>query len=205
MNHWLIQHARDVIQNWGYWAVFVGVMLESAGLPCPGETVIILASVLAKTEHMLDIRWIGMVAGAAAITGDNIGYWIGKKGGCKLLDRYSKFLHVSEESIHKGESLMKRRGPAIVYFARFITYLRIIAGPLAGVLHMEWRKFLLWNALGGLTWVAGITSLAYIFGPALTPALRNGGWVILGTLGLWVLVSWIRHHRQPPSNAAGQH
>jgi membrane protein DedA with SNARE-associated domain len=170
-------------------------MLESAGIPLPGETILILATVTAKTEHTLSIFLIGVLAAAGAIVGDNIGYAVGRKGGRRLLMRYRKLFHISEEDLRKGESLMRRRGPLAVYFARFITYLRIFAGPLAGVLHMDWRSFLLYNALGGLSWVALVTTLSYLFGSGFMTILDHGVWVIVASLGLWALYFWWKHRR----------
>lgn len=196
MNQWLITQANEFLHSYGYWTVLFGVMLESAGLPLPGETFIVLASVLAKTDHTLNIVYIGILAASGAIIGDNMGYLVGRKGGRKLLRRYRKFLHISEEPIHKGESLFKRRGAVAVYFARFIAYLRVFAAPLAGVLNMEWVEFFKYNTLGGLTWVALITTLAYTLGSALMPILNDGSWVILGSLGIWALYFWFKNRHK---------
>lgn len=178
MGHWLAGHLEYFFAHWGYWTVLVGILLESAGLPLPGETILIVASTLAASKHQLNIFYVAVIAVVAATTGDNIGFAVGKFGACPLLDRYGHFFHIHPETIRKGERLFQRRGAAAVFFARFIAGLRVLAGPLAGVLKMRWRKFLIFNALGALAWVTVITTLGYFFGTALESVLRHASWVI---------------------------
>ena len=96
--------------------------------------------------------------------GDNLGYWIGHHGGRPLLHRYQKFFRISDEKIAHGEELFQRFGPATVFVARFVFGMRIIAGPLAGVLRMQWRRFVLYNFLGAAVWVTVISCVGYFFG-----------------------------------------
>jgi membrane protein DedA with SNARE-associated domain len=135
-------------------------MLESAGIPVPGETILIIASTLAASTHQLNIFMVAAIAVAAATVGDNLGFAIGRHAGRPLLVRYRHFLHIGPAVIQNGEQLMLRRGAVTVFFARFIAGLRFLAGPLAGVLRMSWRRFLVFNALGAIAWVATICSLA---------------------------------------------
>jgi membrane-associated protein len=144
--------------------VFFGILFENAGIPLPGETILIVASVLARTKHQLSIAEVAVIPVLAAITGDNLGFALGRYGGRPLLDRYRHVFHIEEETVRKGESLFTRRGGMAVFFARFITGLRVVAGPMAGALRMHWYSFLLFNALGAVGWVGVITTLGLFFG-----------------------------------------
>ena len=177
--HWIVETARYYLQHYGYWAVAIALLGENAGLPLPGETILILASVAAYHGHHLKLRWLILVAVCACTIGDNIGYWIGRRGGRPLLERYKNFFHISEETIRTGEEFLQRRGSAAIFLARFIAGLRIVAGPLAGVLHMEWKQFLVANAAGALVWVTVIACAGYFFGRQFAAALRETEFVVL--------------------------
>ena len=196
MGHWVAAHLDYYFAHWGYWTVLVGIMLESAGIPLPGETILIVASTLAASKHQLNIFYVGVIAVVAATTGDNIGFAVGMYGGRPLLDRYGHLFRIHAEVIDKGERLIERRGALAVFFARFIAGLRFLAGPLAGILRMRWAKFFLFNALGAIAWVTVITSLAYFFGPALESALSHAGWAVLAALVLGGAAYWWWHRRR---------
>lgn len=177
-------------QHYGYWTVFFGVFLESAGVPMPGETILITATAIARTKHQLGVFDIGFLALTAAITGDNLGFAAGRFGGRPLLERYRSFFHISPETIRKGEALFARRGGMAVFFARFIIGMRTIAGPLAGILRMRWTRFLLFNALGAVCWVTLITTLSWLAGPTLESILNHAGWIVLILLALAAVWWW---------------
>jgi membrane-associated protein len=141
---------RELLIQYGYWAVAVALLLENAGIPVPGETVLLLASFLAFSEHELAMRWIIVVGTIAATLGDNVGFALGYYGGRPLLERYQSFFRIRAANLARGERIFARYGPVTVFFARFVFGMRIIAGPLAGVLRMPWRKFLLFNFLAGI-------------------------------------------------------
>jgi membrane-associated protein len=178
MGQWIASQLAYCFAHWGYWTVLVGIMLESAGIPVPGETILIIASTLAASSHQLNIFIVAAIAIAAATVGDNLGFAAGRHAGRPLLLRYRRIFHISPEVIRKGEQLVQRRGTVAVFFARFIAGLRFLAGPLAGILHMPWRRFLVSNFLGAIAWVATFSSLAYFFGPKLKTALENSGWAL---------------------------
>jgi membrane-associated protein len=140
------------------------LLLENAGLPVPGETVLLLASFLAYSERDLQLGWIILVAAAAATLGDNLGYAIGQYGGRRLLERYRYTLIISDRAVERGEALFARYGAATILFARFVFGMRVIAGPLAGVLRMRWKKFAVFNLIGASLWVTVIASVGYTFG-----------------------------------------
>ena len=153
---------RGYLASYGYWAIAITLLLENAGLPVPGETILLLASFVAFSERSLHLPTIVVVATCAAVIGDNLGYWIGHRGGRPLIGRYQHFIRLSV--VERGERLFARYGPITIFFARFIAGLRIIAGPLAGVLGMNWPKFALWNLLGAIVWVSVISSVGYFLG-----------------------------------------
>jgi membrane protein DedA with SNARE-associated domain len=164
MSDQLIDHLRWFFATFGYWAVVLALLLENAGIPVPGETTLLFASFLAWSEHKLQLPYIILFGIVACTVGDNIGYWIGRRGGRPLLDRYRAFFHISLPAIQRGEKLFDRYGAATVFLARFVFGMRIVAGPMAGVLQMEWRRFLVFNLLGAIVWVNTISLLGYFFG-----------------------------------------
>ncbi|VTZ26644.1 conserved membrane hypothetical protein [Methylocella tundrae] len=162
-----IEHIQPLIVQHGYWAVFLVVMLESAGVPLPGETVLLLGAGYAGATGNLDIAWVIAAAAAGAIIGDNIGFWIGRTFGANLLLRYGKFIHLPEARLKLGQYLFERHGGKIVFFGRFVAFLRVLAALLAGVNKYNWGKFVFFNASGGVIWAVVMGAGAYFFGDAM--------------------------------------
>jgi membrane protein DedA with SNARE-associated domain len=155
---------RDHFTTHGYWTLAITLLLENAGIPLPGETMLLFASFLAFQHHELNLGLIILVGTLACMLGDNLGYLIGFHGGRPLLHRYQRVFRVSDQKIERGEKLFERFGPVTVFFARFVFGMRVIAGPLAGVLRMPWRRFALFNFLGAAVWVTVISCVGYFFG-----------------------------------------
>ena len=164
MTQSILDFLRHAVVEWGYWAVGTALLLENAGIPVPGETILLLASFVAYSEHDLRLPWIIAVGTIAATLGDNLGFALGNYGGRRLLARYQSIFRIQKSTIEQGERLFARYGPTTVFFARFVFGMRIIAGPLAGVLRMPWKKFAVFNALGATLWVLVITAIGYLFG-----------------------------------------
>jgi len=164
MPHSILDVLRSAVVHYGYWAVAVALLLENAGVPVPGETILLLASFLAYSERELQLGWIIAVGIVAATLGDNLGFALGYYGGRPLLERYQSIFRIQSKTLMRGESLFARFGAVTVFFARFIFGMRIITGPLAGVLRMPWRKFLVYNFLGAAVWVTAISSAGFLFG-----------------------------------------
>ena len=186
---------RDYLAHYGYWAVGATLLLENMGLPVPGETILLMASFLAYSEHKLSLPYIILVGVCAATLGDNLGFAIGHYGGRPLLDRYQKTLRIRPSVIARGEELFARYGSATIFVARFIAGMRIIAGPLAGVLRMPWRRFVLFNFLGAVVWVTVIASVGYLFGKhweALIQVLRDANIAIAIVVVVLVGLYWWR-------------
>src|SRR5438477_2310659 len=129
----------------GYWVVGLIVGLESLGLPLPGETILVLATIYAATDPNLNVWLVIVAAAVGSIIGDNIGYWLGKTYGYALLLRYGRHIGMSDARIKVGQYLFLRHGGKVVFFGRFVALLRILAAVLAGVNRMPWRGFLFAN------------------------------------------------------------
>lgn len=190
--HWIVETARHYLHHYGYWAVLFALLGENAGLPLPGETILILAS-FAAYHHHLKLPWVILIGICACTMGDNIGYWIGRRGGRPLLEKWKHFFHISDATIKAGEEFLQRRGSVAIFLARFIAGMRIVAGPLAGVLCMEWKRFLLANALGAAAWVTVIACAGYFFGSqyqVLAGVVKQTELVILLVVVLVALHLW---------------
>ena len=164
MTHSILDFLRNAVVHYGYWAVAATLLVENAGVPVPGETILLLASFLAYSQHDLRLPWIIVVATIAATIGDNIGYALGHYGGRPLLARYQAVFRIQDAAVARGEGLFVRYGAVTIFFARFIFGMRILAGPMAGVLRMPWRKFAVFNFLGAGLWVTVISCAGYLFG-----------------------------------------
>ncbi len=187
----------------GYLTVAVALLLENAGIPVPGETALLFASFLAYSEQHLHLEWIILIATLAATLGDNLGYWIGRRGGRPLLDRYQHLFHIPQRHIHHGERVFAKHGPVAVFSARFVFGMRIITGPLAGVLKMDWPRFALFNFLGAITWVTTISCIGFFFGRSWETLLRTlrrfnlgAGVVLIAAVVVWLAWRSWRERRE---------
>ena len=180
----LFASLQSWISQYGAFAIFVIIMLESFGAPLPGESLLIASAILAGRGE-LSVTGLLLSAWAGAVIGDNIGYVIGRKFGHTLLRRYGPKVGLTAKRLARIEGLFARYGPATVGFARFVNVLRQFNGVAAGALAMDWWKFLAFNALGGAIWVLAWTSAGYYFGRyALElPGLIHRP-IILGAAGL---------------------
>jgi membrane protein DedA with SNARE-associated domain len=151
------------LEHYGLWAIFALVLIEDFGIPVPGETVIIAASIYAGSGR-LNVVAVGVVAFVAAVIGDNIGYGIGRFGGRRLVDRWGKYVFLTPERLDKAEEFFDRQGAKIITIARFIEGLRQANGIIAGITKMHWLRFLAYNALGAGLWVGTWVSIGYFAG-----------------------------------------
>jgi membrane-associated protein len=188
----------DIAETIGYPLVFVLIAIETMGIPVPGETALVTASIVASRGR-LDIEVVIALAAAAAILGDNVGFAIGRKLGRRLLTAPGPLLHHRRRVIAVGEPFFDRHGPKAVFLGRWVTGLRITAAWMAGVTRMSWPTFLFWNALGGIAWATSIGLLAYFVGHSAEKiihiaGLGGAGAVVLGGFALW-LVLRVRRRR----------
>jgi membrane protein DedA with SNARE-associated domain len=178
-----------LLLDYGLVLLFLLVAVESAGIPLPGETALITAAVLA--HHHYKIEWVIVIAAAGAIVGDNLGYWLGRLGGRRLLERFQLTRRYAERALPPAERFFKRHGGKTVFLGRFVAFLRITAAWLAGISRMHWWQFFAWNALGGIVWATGTGLLAYWAGKAAADAVQRYGLyavVVLVALGVIAFV-----------------
>jgi membrane protein DedA with SNARE-associated domain len=171
-----------LVEHYGLFALFLIVMLESGGLPLPGETALIAAGVFAS-RGKLDVTAVIAVAAAAAIIGDNLGYWIGRTGGRSLLARWT----ITSGTLPWAESFFERHGPKTIFIGRFFSILRVTAAWMAGVSRMRWWTFFFWNAAGGICWAVLVGLVAYYAGHAAADAISRYG--LIGGVAIAVLAA----------------
>ena len=162
------------IEHYGLVFLFGIVCLESAGLWVPGETALIAAGVYASNGHLSIAGVIG-VAAAGAIIGDNIGYWLGREGGRRLLYRYAWLTRFADRVMPPAERFFKRHGGKAVFLARFFGGVRVTGAWMAGITRMEWWRFLAWNAAGGIVWATGVGLIAFYAGKAAADTIAEYG------------------------------
>ncbi len=196
MSHSISEFLRNAVVHYGYWAVAAALLIENVGVPVPGETILLLASFLAFSQQELHLPWIIVVATVVNAVGGSLGYALGNYGGRPLLQRYQRRFHVSPAALARGENLFERFGAPTIFFARFIFGLRLIAGPLAGVMRMPWRKFLVWNFFGAAAWVTVISSAGYLFGRhwhRVEHYIKRFNFAVIALVLVVALVWWLRN------------
>jgi membrane protein DedA with SNARE-associated domain len=165
---------QSLVRDYGLFILFLLIAMESAGIPLPGETALAAAGVLASQGNMSIVAVIA-VAAVAAILGDNIGYWVGRLGGRKLLQRWRFLDHHASRVLPWSERFFERHGGKTIFLARFIAVLRVTAALLAGISKMHWWQFFLWNAAGGIAWAVAVGLVAYYAGQAAAAAIARYG------------------------------
>ncbi len=181
-----VEMVQDIAREYGYWAVFFGVLLENTGVPIPGETVTLVGGFLAGNDD-LNVWYVLGAAIAGAILGDSGGYWLGYYGGWPLLVRIGKVLKVPETALIGLRDRFSQNADKAVLFGRFVTLLRVFAGPLAGITRMPYPKFLLCNAIGAIAWASVMVGLTYFLGQ-LVPLETIMKWIAQFTGAALVVV-----------------
>jgi membrane protein DedA with SNARE-associated domain len=179
-----------LIATYGYLTVAAFVFIESMGIPFPGETTLIVASIYAGSTHHLNIVFVIVAAVAGAILGDNTGYAIGRYGGYRLLRRYGHYIHLNERELKLGQYLFLRHGGKVVFFGRFVSVLRAWAAFLAGVDRMPWWKFLVFNAAGGILWATIYGLGAYLLGKNINRFAGPVG-IAIGVVAAVIIVGFL--------------
>ncbi|MDR3437974.1 DedA family protein [Telmatospirillum sp.] len=195
---------EQFVGSYGYWAVFVIVGLESAGLPLPGEITLVTAAIIASATPAMDIRWVIAVAAAGAVLGDNIGYWVGREFGFRLLVRHGARIGIGERQIKLGQFLFLKHGGKVVFFGRMVAVLRVLAALLAGVNRLPWPHFLVCNIGGGVLWATIYGGGAYLFGRQVQEIAGPAGFAALfaGVVLMIVSIRYIRGHQRLLEDAA---
>lgn len=171
-----------LIQTVGYPLVFLLIMGESAGVPLPGETAVLVAAGAAGAGKGFNVWLVFAFAAAGAIAGGIIGYWIGRRGGRALLERFSRRRWFKKDHIEKVEKFFARHGGKAVFFGRSVSYVRMLTALMAGVSRMYFPRFLFYNAIGSITWAAVVSFVGYKFGrhlPFVEKVIDEIGWGVL--------------------------
>jgi membrane protein DedA with SNARE-associated domain len=158
-----LQQLQGLLSQWGYGVIFVAMLLESAGVPLPGETVTLLGGYAAGSGQ-LNALAVMAAAASGAILGDNVGYWVGRRAGWPLLLRVGRLLGRSPEQMDSLRSQFLRHAGKSVLMGRFVAVLRVLAGPMAGAVGMPYGRFLLCNCAGGILWAVTMVGLAWLGG-----------------------------------------
>jgi len=174
-----------LIEGYGYLVVFFGVMLESAGVPIPGETILLAAGVLAQRGH-LDVGDAIAFGILGAVVGDQIGYWAGREGGRPFVLRWGRYVGITPERLARAEAFFFRHGGKAVFLARFVAGLRVFGALVAGISRMPWRTFAFYNALGAVVWATAVVLAGFLLGGSLGLAER---WMGRATLLLAALIA----------------
>ncbi|QSJ15722.1 DedA family protein [Nostoc sp. UHCC 0702] len=162
-----LENIQDFAHHYGYWAIFLGILLENLGIPLPGETVTLVGGFLAGS-HELSYWLVLSDAVAGAVIGGAIGYWIGKLGGWSFLLQVGKLFRISEERLLNIKEQFSQNAAKAVFFGRFFALLRVFAAPLAGIAEMPFKKFFLYNLAGAATWASVMVTLAFFAGRVIS-------------------------------------
>jgi membrane protein DedA with SNARE-associated domain len=182
-----------LIGRYGYLVVFFGVMLESAGVPLPGETVLIAAGALVH-RRVLDLGDTLLFGILGAVIGDQIGYWVGRLGGRPFALRWGRYAFITPERLGHAEAFFARHGGRAVFLARFVTGLRVFGALVAGTSRMPWVRFALYNVLGGTVWATAAISLGYFLWASISLVEHWVGRVsliLVAALALAWLLRWV--------------
>ena len=203
----MIDFFENLIQHYGYGLVSVVICLEAMGLPLPGESLLIATAIYAATTHNLAIEWVVIAAAIGAIMGDNFGYLIGMKLGRPALEKYGPRIYLTLERQRLGQYLFYKYGGIVVFFGRFVAFMRTFAALLAGSNRMGWGRFLLWNALGGIAWthLYGIT--AYLLGNQVHRLIGPFGiaiGLVAAAVAVWVFRFLKRNERRLIARATAE-
>ncbi len=187
-----VEKITEIAHQYGYLAVFLGILLENIGIPLPGETITIVGGFLAGSKE-LNYWYVLSSAIAGASLGGTIGYWIGRKGGWVLLVKIGSFFRMSEEKLLNLKNEFSGNAGKAVFVGRFIALLRVFASPLAGVAEMPFLKFTAYNLLGATTWATVMVSIAFFAGKVisleeLVAWAAKFAFLALGILAAWILI-----------------
>ena len=194
----ILEPLLNLFKAYGYWIVFFGVMLENAGLPVPGETILLAAGFFAS-QHHFSVLAVMSIATTGAVMGDNCGYWVGHRVGRRLLVRYGRYVMLTESRFRGMEKYFESHGDKTVLVARFITGFRVFTALFAGATGMRWSKFLLFNVLGAISWAVVMTLLGFFFGKSwnlLEQYIKGAGLGLAAVLAVAFVVYQILRRRK---------
>jgi membrane protein DedA with SNARE-associated domain len=191
----------DLFARYGYWVVFVGVFLENAGVPVPGETALLAGAALAHAGG-LSLPWVIATAVAGATLGDNLGFLLGRRGGRAFAERYGRILGLTPARLKHFDRFFDRHGGRTVFIARFITGVRVFCAVLAGASALRWPIFLFYNATGAIVWATVIGMAGYLLGQSwdvLERWVGRSSLIALAAVLVAIIVAVARARRQKES------
>ena len=181
---------QELARLYGYWAVFIGIAIENMGIPIPGETIVIVGGFLAGSGELN--YWLVLSSAiAGAILGDNFGYWVGRFGGWQLLVKIGRVFGLQEQQLEQAKDRYSKNAMQAVFFGRFVTLLRIFAGPLAGITQMPYKQFLLCNSGGAAVWATTIVSLSFFLGKIVSLEQIVSWTAQIGIVALLLVVAFL--------------
>lgn len=196
MPDWLI----ELFARYGYAVVFVGVFLENAGMPVPGETALLAGAALARYGR-LSLPWVIVTAICGAILGDNLGFLIGRRGGRALVERYGAILGLTRARLGQFDTFFDRHGAKTVFIARFVTGLRVVGAILAGTSGLTWGRFLVYNMTGAIAWATIFGGVGYTLAyswQTLEQWIGRSGLVLLAVIAVVGILAALRRRRRTP-------
>ena len=188
----------DLFANYGYAVVFIGMFLENAGLPVPGETMLLAGAALSRYGS-LKLSWVVLAAIAGATLGDNLGFFIGRRGGRALVERYGGLFGMTSARLTQFDRFFDRHGAKTVFVARFISGLRVFGAILAGASRLSWSRFLVFNALGAIVWAVTFGAVGYALGYSwhtLEQWIGRSGLILLVLIGVIGALAMLRARRR---------
>jgi membrane protein DedA with SNARE-associated domain len=184
-----LETIQEIAKHYGYLAVFLGIALESLGIPIPGETITLVGGFLAGSGE-LDYWLVLGTASLGAVSGSIIGYWIGKLGGWALLLKAGRLFRISEEQLIEAKREFGENAGRAVFFGRFVAFLRILASPMAGIVEMPFLQFMLFNIAGAAVWASVMVTLSFFLG-RLIPLEELISWVAkFAVIALFLVIAW---------------
>ncbi|MBD2015394.1 DedA family protein [Microcoleus sp. FACHB-53] len=184
-----LETIQEIAKQYGYLAVFLGIALESLGIPIPGETITIVGGFLAGSGE-LDYWLVLGTASIGAVLGSSIGYWIGKLGGWALLERAGRLFRISEAQLIEVKREFGENAGRAVFFGRFVAFLRILASPMAGIVEMPFPQFMVFNIAGATVWASVMVTLSFFLG-RIVPLEQLISWVAkFAIIALILVVAW---------------
>jgi len=181
-----LHSVAPILDRWGYLAIAGVIGVESFGVPAPGQTIMVAAAIYSSWGR-LDIFAVAAISFVAAVLGDNIGYWIGVRGGRRAVHRFGKYIFITPARLERAERFFARRGNRIVVVARFIDGLRQLNGVIAGITAMPWRTFLIYNTIGAALWVGWWCTVSYLLGTHLVEIMDHLHKYLFWAIGTGVL------------------
>lgn len=183
-----LEKIQEIAHHYGYWAVFLGILLENIGLPLPGETVTLVGGFLAGSKELNYWLVLGNAI-AGAVIGGTCGYWIGRSAGWSFMLRIGRIFRIPEERLFEMKEQFSKNATKAVFFGRFIALLRVFAGPLAGIAQMPYGRFFLYNLAGATVWGSVMVSLAYFVGQFVSLEQLVGWMAQFGILALVIAIA----------------